>query len=769
MGYMQEGINKLFLNIDQDYGQLVNGVKNVAMSIAKDWDNSAEALSNAFTACVSELPDKSQIFAAVLALVAQQDSDVAQKLLDQLKFLLDQYLVNQEWRKVKLLVRYLIELCRLNLLQLDEIVGIYQVFSKQIQNQQLDAYSRDIYCYLIMSTLPYGVEIMYSQQLTSLQSIWQSVSDYLSNEEVVTRIQSIAQKRQVFSNCPFPQPALLLQLGDQIEVMIALLQDGKPIGSQLINLDVYEQFQALISASPAKVLSFGPVMIPSNLLLRRYETLYQPQIQLYHPEFVSDKGLLNLALPDCKSIDWYLLNDQLQDLVVVFSHNNPQMIEYYNKVYFKSNFSPRINPHQALTQLLVAEILSPCRHSFMEDINEGGQQYLNHTYFSTLIVNLCNAFKKDYPQVLGKVFYTLFDRLNHLNAAQRISFSKWFAFHISNFDFRWNFKAWMATVSNSEGGGELSGIQSQFIKESLVKAIDLAYYERVYKALPQDVDMSSVMPAEPTPEFWFATATDDGASADEVALVDQLLTAIKNNVPTADFVDQVKKFYADNQESIKCKCGDKIEGEAEGSSYSRFVFTQAVLHLGNKSVSHLLHALDRTKDTLKLLLSLDDASDSSALLAQSQMLDSAYSYWSLNVQMLKVCIKYLVDYEIISPEGVVNWLFTSTKVDRQSYFVLELIDIVSTGLENSIAVAQMSSDMDKESQIEGLRRQICQFYVVCLDRMADASQSEDGNSAKEDFVQAFIAKHREQLSTYSSEISAKLQELGKDQVIALLQ
>ncbi len=66
-------------------------------------------------------------------------------------------------------------------------------------------------------------------------------------------------------------------------------------------------------------------------------------------------------------------------------------------------------------------------------------------YYHLMVMTLCRKLPKHIPPALGRVFFTLFDRMDTLDVECRCRFVTWFSQHLSNFDFRWNWSEWCAS------------------------------------------------------------------------------------------------------------------------------------------------------------------------------------------------------------------------------------------------------------------------------------------------------------------------------------
>jgi nuclear cap-binding protein subunit 1 len=139
------------------------------------------------------------------------------------------------------------------------------------------------------------------------------------------------------------------------------------------------------------------------------------------------------------------------------------------------------------------------------------------------------------------------------------------------------------------------------------------------------------------------------------------------------------------------------------------VFVTAVLHVGSKSLSHVLAAIERTKDRLT------DAGAASEA-ARAQIISAVMAYWASHPGVAIAIVEKLLNYSILTPAAVINWaLVTSagtTKGDALSRaHIYELVFNTVMKVTGRVRqVAQKASQPDvmadgdtKDAEARGMR------------------------------------------------------------------
>lgn len=93
--------------------------------------------------------------------------------------------------------------------------------------------------------------------------------------------------------------------------------------------------------------------------------------------------------------------------------------------------------------------------------------------------------------------------------------------------------------------------------------------------------------------------------------------------------------------------------EKEATSDIRTAVVQAILHVGSRSFSHFLNAIERYLLALRFF-----SKDTNA---KAEVLDSVSRFWRKNTQMIVIVFDKLMQYQVVDPSDVVSWSFRSAR------------------------------------------------------------------------------------------------------------
>jgi nuclear cap-binding protein subunit 1 len=137
-------------------------------------------------------------------------------------------------------------------------------------------------------------------------------------------------------------------------------------------------------------------------------------------------------------------------------------------------------------------------------------------------------------------------------------------------------------------------------------------------------------------------------------------------------------------ESLKNNLLESSDGNTDVDATLRRISTQALLHIGSRSFSHFLNAVERYLPLLRTLVSgsLSGAPGATNPQARADVLGAAASFWRFNPQMIGVVFEKLMQYQIVDPTDVVRWSFGRGEENAER-FGTEEWDLMKVALDKA--------------------------------------------------------------------------------------
>jgi nuclear cap-binding protein subunit 1 len=104
-------------------------------------------------------------------------------------------------------------------------------------------------------------------------------------------------------------------------------------------------------------------------------------------------------------------------------------------------------------------------------------------------------------------------------------FSNWFAYHLSNFQYKWSWEDWKDCLSE-----EIESPRNKFLRETLIRCMRLSYHQRIVEFMPES--MSALMPHSPKPTYKYVS--EEAANLDGTLVANKLLELFKERAIPED-------------------------------------------------------------------------------------------------------------------------------------------------------------------------------------------------------------------------------------------
>lgn len=119
---------------------------------------------------------------------------------------------------------------------------------------------------------------------------------------------------------------------------------------------------------------------------------------------------------------------------------------------------------------------------------------------------------------LAQATELLFERIDFMKTSCIEKFSSWFAYHLSNFQYKWSWDDWKRCMDE-----DFESPRNKFLKENLIRSMRLSYHQRIADIMPES--MASLVPENPKPAYKYIS--DEAANLEGTLVANKLLELFK--------------------------------------------------------------------------------------------------------------------------------------------------------------------------------------------------------------------------------------------------
>ncbi|KAG0005208.1 Component of the cap-binding complex (CBC) [Modicella reniformis] len=653
---------------------LETNLNTLAGILDNDYAKHSATILKSLKACILELPMKSAIYGTLTGLLNAKNVQTGGTIVKMASELLQESLTKQQWRNVKLLLRFFGELVNSNVILPTTLLNVMDQFLNVLQEDTVVRARADCAVYCVLATLPWCAADMRDRNPHDFDKILGRIEDYMMARQESGGVEGFdITKVFVDDQCPYVQEEPLTLLWKQIQ---NLQKDDWDVP---ILIKPSQAFDAVLGmASQHELPEFA---FPSHTELISYYTP-APLFRI----FVGDDGEPTCPLPDPYSISHFIVRDNLTDVLCLFEINRKECAKYLFMVqysYVIGTFADSTSPSAAAAAAAataaaaaaggaavaaVAAVATVAaaggaasKPEDMETDTPVGPSWsvdyvmtevifiemfklpkpeFKTVYYASLLVEICKAFPDSFPGALADAIKRLYSRLPIMDVECAHRFWTWLSHHLSNFGYLWNWSEWSGVLELP-----FDHAQPVFIRETLEKTIRLSYYERVREAIPEEFH-KFIPPEAPGPSWKF----ESPGIVSKFILKEQhpyhaMASAVLNALRAKHSIEQIEQTL----ESIKNAPRLESLTPSEREDFIRELFTECVLMLGSKSFSHVLNVIERYLSILQRMNSTPEARlHSVKIVAQ---------FWKNNTQFLGILLDKMLNYRVVDAIAIVKWVF----------------------------------------------------------------------------------------------------------------
>ncbi|KAK2462294.1 hypothetical protein APHAL10511_005600 [Amanita phalloides] len=610
-------------------------------------------LSEAFRISVTQQPYKIPYYAALMRSLHEQPDgaeapSLGRQILEDFWKGFQSYLDKLAWREARLCIQFFAHLTMARIVSPDSMLSLLQAFTSVLDEFGVSHGRAKRAAMCAAEGLMFAGPILKAHSAVNVAEVIsaiQAYNDTMSNPRWLVQPFAEAHQEKISNENAD-------ELLDTVLSALRTLDDCDFSETANIIPQPYSDYPELDA-------SFSPFNVPSVLVPPEVIEIdgiagnSEEDIKVLREEWPEFYFRLfdNDITPDPNTPTGYALRTALQDIIDIFEVNRKEcarLLLEYPKWNLPGTFKPKpgapveLDPVEGKDWQLESTILEMILGACLV-VPESTSKSL---YYSSLITELCKLSPSTVGPAVGKSIRKLYNFLADgldVDAARR--FSDWFAVHMSNFNFQWVWKEWAPDLLLP-----MQHPKRSFIQRAVEYEIRLSYHERILKTLPEAMqapDVYVIPEQAPGPDFEY----DDPSNPYHEA-AQSILNLFRGRAKAEDVIA--------NLETLKNTLESSEMGHPNVNAVVRSITMQSLLHIGSRSFSHLLNAIERYLPLLRNLSSggTSTTGGGGTREAKADILTASASFWKHNRQMIGIVFDKLMQYQIVDPTDIVAWIFS---------------------------------------------------------------------------------------------------------------
>lgn len=585
---------------EKSTSSLESNLEGLASVLEADLPNYKTKIMRILCECVVKLPEKQAVYTTLVGLLNAKNYNFGGEFVEMLVRQMKEALKTEEFSSARLMVRFLADLVNCRVIVAGSLLALFDNFIEVTLEDNIPQVRSDWYVFAVLSALPWVGREMYEKKEMEFQKLLITIDSYISKRQKI----HVPALRVWSSDVPHPQEEYL----DCLWAQIKNLRNNKWIEKHVPR--PYLAFDSVLCEALQHTL---PQIIPPS---HNEEIMYPLPTVVYRMFDYTDVPE-GPGIPGSHAIERFLIEESLTNVIETFHMERKEcaaaLLSYTTKNKIPLNY-------------MIVEVM------FGQLFRLPTPPYLEIFYGSTLI-ELCKLQPSSMPQVLAQATEMLYERLDTMKTPCIDRFVTWFAYHLSNFQFRWSWDDWIACT-------QVNPLlpKPKFVSEVLHRCLRLSYHQRIKDSVPEA--FSELVPAKPQVRYKYE---EEGAgSLPGTMVAHQLINAIKSKCTPEETLVLLKELP------------NPLADDTDEPSHHPLridVFVSTLLHLGSKSFSHAFAAIAKFHFVLKILAESEEG--------QICLLKTMYEVWSSHPQMMVVLTDKLLKTQIVDCSSVANWLFSA--------------------------------------------------------------------------------------------------------------
>lgn len=652
---IEDRLESLILRVgEKSTSSLESNLEGLASVLEADLATFRSKILRILTDCAIKMPEKCTIYTTLVGLLNAKNYNFGGEFVEYMVRNLKDSLKACKWNAARYSLRFLADLVNCHVISAGSLLQLLDNMVDAAKEDGVPQVRKDWYVFAVLSTLPWVGRELYEKKEQSLEHLLVSIEVFLGKRSKKHH----AALRVWALDTPHPQEEYLDCLWAQIR---KLRQDNwaeKHIPRP------YLAFDSILCEALQHNL---PTILPPP----HHDSYQYPMPHVVFRMFDYTDCPEGPILPGAHSIERFLIEEHLHQIIEMHHLERKDCAAHLLNFPYKS----KIPLDYSIVEIIFAELFHMPSPRYLEIV------------YGSILIELCKLQPSTMPQVLAQATEILFIRIDTMNTACFDRFVNWFAYHLSNFQFRWSWEDWDSCLQlDSEHP------RPKFVREVLLKSLRLSYHQRLKDMMPES--FGSLIPAKPEPKFKYAA--EGAGSLPGTTTAHKLVVSIRAKCKPEEVLHVLKDLPNSQHDD---------DADSRFSPLKIDVFVQTLLNLGSKSFSHSFAAISKFHYVFKELAESEEA--------QICILRNMFELWNDHQQMMCVLIDKMLKTQIIECSAVANWIFS--KEMSGEFTKLYLWEILH------LTIRKMSKHVSR------LGRELAEARERLRHAESDSDESEDGD------------------------------------------
>ncbi|XP_014674181.1 PREDICTED: nuclear cap-binding protein subunit 1-like [Priapulus caudatus] len=629
---------------EKSTSSLESNLEGLAGVLEADLSNYRQKIMKILCHCAIKMPEKTTVYTTLVGLLNARNYNCGGEIVELLARNLKDALKRCVFENARTLVRFLADLVNCHVIAAGSLLQMLDDFVDVTLEDSIPQVRSDWYVYAVLSVLPWVGRELHEKKEPELERLLSTIDNYMNKRQKV----HVPALRVWSSDYPHPQEEYLDCLWAQIKKLKMDRWQERTIARPYLAFD-----SILCEALQHNV----PQVIPPP----HGETCRYPYPSVVFRMFDYTDVADGPPLPGAHAIERFLIEENLHRIVRT---NCQERKDCAAALVSFPDPKSKIPLNYMIVEVMLAEMFTLPQPPSID------------IFYGSAFIELCKLAPSTFPQVLAQAVEILFERLDTMNMSCADRFCSWFAYHLSNFQFRWSWDEWIPCL-----GVDAELPKPKFIGETLIRCMRLSYHHRVREIVPESYH--PLVPVKPEPVYKYE---QNGASVHKgVMTAQQLMAAIKAKCTPEEALAILKTVPTPMDEDDAAYNPVKID-----------VFVTTLLFLGSKSFSHAFAGIAKFHYIFKALAEVEDA--------QIAILRSMYDVWRNHQQMMVVLVDKFLKTQIVECSAVANWLFAKDMApDLTKFYVWEIMHSSIRRMTKQVQKLQQELE-DAHEKIEAAAR-----------------------------------------------------------------